>query len=166
MTAFQTACAAISYKGGVKQRKTGEALREYIKYFNEASAVNKKVLFVLTTAKADDDVTEPAKMLVNKGVSIFAIGIGKNVQPTDLKSISRYFLVTKWRGLLTSMVKIQNSLIKGMCWFVKLCRFEMIGKIVLLLNLPVHTSFQMLKTHELIRISRVIEGTANLEQNN
>ena len=51
MTAFQTACAAISYKGGSKHRKTGAALKEYIDRFEEESSGNKKVLFVLTTGK-------------------------------------------------------------------------------------------------------------------
>lgn len=111
MTAMQTACSAISYSGD-KGRKTGSAISSFEEIFNSAPG-GKKILFLLTTGKSDDDVATPAKKLVSKGISIFALGIGKDIKNSELKTISRYFLTTKWKGLLTSMVKIQNSLVKG-----------------------------------------------------
>ena len=111
MTAFQAAMSSVTYKGGMG-RKTGAALKEYMELFAKAPG-GKKLLFLLTTGKSDDEVAGPAKELVGKGISIFALGIGTKVENSELKKISRYFLTTKWEGLLTSMVKVQNSLVKG-----------------------------------------------------
>ena len=117
MTAFQTACSSIFYSGS-KGRKTGGALIAFDKAF-ESHGAEKKLLFLITTGKSDDDVATPAKALVGRGVSIFAIGIGDKITSNELKTVSRYFLNTKWKGLLTSMMKIQNSVIKGIQFIKK-----------------------------------------------
>eukprot|EP00794_Sanderia_malayensis_P016668 gene16668-18360_t len=111
-TVFQLSCQAISYKGA-KGRKTGAALTELAGVFGSASgAEGKQLVFLLTTGKSDDDVVGPAKSLVQKGMSIFAIGIGSSVDTNELKMISRYYLTAKWRALVTSLVKVQNSAMK------------------------------------------------------
>ncbi len=109
---FQLSCQAISYKGA-KGRKTGAALAEMVSIFMSAKGPGKQLLFLLTTGKSEDDVVSPAKSLVQKGLSIFAVGIGKSVDSNELKMISRYYLTAKWRALVTSLVKIQNSVLKG-----------------------------------------------------
>lgn len=99
---------------GAKGRKTGAALKEMAGIFGGAGGGDgKQLLFLLITGKSEDDVIGPARNLVQKGISIFAIGIGVSVDTNELKTISRYYLTTKWRGLVTSLVKVQNTVIKG-----------------------------------------------------
>ena len=109
---FQISCQSVSYTGAAG-RKTGAALTEMGTTFQSASGSGKKLLFLLITGKSDDDVVGPAKKLVDSEVSIFAVGIGSSVDTNELKTISRYYLQSKWRGLVSAMVKIQNSVIKG-----------------------------------------------------
>ena len=112
-TVLQMACQSISYRKS-KGRKTGAALKHVTSIFEGASAGGEKqLLFLLITGKSEDDVIGPARSLVQKGVSIFAIGIGSSVDSNELKTISRYYLTTKWRGLVSAMVKVQNTVIKG-----------------------------------------------------
>ena len=112
LTVLQMACQSMGYQG-TKGRKTGAALTKMASVFGGASGGVKQLLFLLITGKSDDDVVGPARNLVQKGVSIFAVGIGGSVDSNELKTISRYYLTTKWRGLVTSLVKIQNTVIKG-----------------------------------------------------
>ena len=107
------ACQSMGYRGA-KGRKTGAALKRMKTIFGEAAAGGEKqLLFLLITGKSEDDVIEPARSLVQKGVSIFALGIGGSVDANELKTISRYYLTAKWRELVTSLVKVQNTVIKG-----------------------------------------------------
>ena len=111
---LQMVCQLMGYRG-IKGRKTGAALKRMTSIFGGAAAGSEKqLLFLFITGKSEDDVIEPARNLVKKGVSIFAIGIGDSVDANELKTISRYYLTTKWRGLVTSLVKVQNTVIKGM----------------------------------------------------
>ena len=113
LTVFQLACQSMGYHGA-KGRKTGGALKHMTSIFEGAAAGDEKqLLFLLITGKSEDDVIGPARSLVQKGVSIFAIGIGDSVDANELKTISRYYLTTKWKGLVTALVKIQNTIIKG-----------------------------------------------------
>ena len=114
LTVLQMGCQSMSYHGA-KGRKTGAALKQMAGIFGGASGSDKQLLFLMITGKSDDDVIAPARSLVQKGVSIFALGIGDSVDTNELKTISRYYLTTKWRGLVTSLVKVQNTIIKGMC---------------------------------------------------
>ena len=115
-TVLQAACQTVSYNGP-QGRKTGAALKAASQVF-DAAAGGKKLLFLLVTGKSDDDVVGPAKEIVKKDISIFALGIGDSVDGNEIKLISRYYLVTKWRGLLESIVKVQNSIIKGELAFI------------------------------------------------
>ena len=113
LTVLQMACQSMTYKGA-KGRKTGAALKQMAGIFGGAAAGGEKqLLFLLITGKSDDDVIGPARSLVQKGISIFAVGIGDSVDSNELKTISRYYLTTKWRGLVTSLVKVQNTVLKG-----------------------------------------------------
>lgn len=68
----------MTYKGA-DGRKIGASLASAIGPISKAPG-GKKILFLFATGPSDDDVTGPAKAMVNKGVSIFAIGIGKDVK--------------------------------------------------------------------------------------
>lgn len=78
VTAFQTYLSAMTYKGA-PGRKIGGALIAAMGSVGKAPG-GKKILFVFATGKSEDDVAGPAKAIVNKGVSIFALGIGKDAQ--------------------------------------------------------------------------------------
>ncbi|XP_066921742.1 uncharacterized protein [Clytia hemisphaerica] len=108
-TAFQAFISAMDYRG-VGGRNTGQALAAALTVMK--GAPGKKICFLFSTGKSTDDVAAPAKAMVKSGVSIFALGIGKGAVRAEMKTISRYYLVIKWRGLLEAMVKIQNSLKK------------------------------------------------------
>lgn len=114
LLALQLTCQSMSYRGA-KGRKTGAALKQVADIFGGASGGEgeKHLLFLVITGKSEDDVIGPARNLVQKGISIFAIGVGDSVDKNELKTISRYYLTTKWRGLVTSLVKVQNTIIKG-----------------------------------------------------
>ena len=112
-TAFQAFVSAIDYRGP-KKRNTGAALAAALSVMKGAQGGGKKLCFLLSTGKSNDDVSGPAKAIVKSGVSIFALGIGRFASRSEMKIISRYYLVTKWKGLLTAMVKVANSLKRGM----------------------------------------------------
>ncbi|XP_047146738.1 uncharacterized protein LOC100200905 isoform X2 [Hydra vulgaris] len=106
--ALQTACSTIFYKGEAG-RRIGSALSSFHKLFPR---VGKKILFLITMGKSEDDVNNSAKQLALSGVSIFTIGIGEEVEKNELKSISRFYLTTDWNNLITVVASIQNSLTK------------------------------------------------------
>lgn len=112
-TAFQAFVSAMDYRGP-KGRNTGGALAAALSVMKGAQGGGKKICFLFSTGKSTDDVSGPAKAIVKSGVSIFALGIGKFASRSEMKTISRYYLVTKWKGLLTAMVKVSNSLKRGM----------------------------------------------------
>lgn len=68
----------MTYRGDAG-RKIGASLATAVGIIGKAPA-GKKVLFLFATGPSDDDVTGPAKAMVNKGVSIFALGIGKDAK--------------------------------------------------------------------------------------
>ncbi|XP_065674605.1 uncharacterized protein LOC100200905 isoform X5 [Hydra vulgaris] len=107
--ALQAACSAIFYKGEAG-RRIGSALSSFHKIFSRV--VGKKILFLITMGKSEDDVKNSAKQLALSGVSIFTIGIGEEVEKNELKSISRFYLATDWNNLITVVASIQNSLTK------------------------------------------------------
>lgn len=107
-TAFQAFISAVDYRD-TPGRNTGAGLAAALASLKSAPG-GKKICFLLTTGKSSDDVSGPAKAMVKSGVSIFALGIGKLASKGEMKKISRFYLVTSWRGLLTSMVKVANSL--------------------------------------------------------
>ena len=97
---------------GAPGRNTGAGLAAALAALK--GAPGKKVCFLFSTGKSTDDVSAPAKAMVKSGISIFAIGIGKGASQPEMKTISRYYLVSlKWKDLLFSLVKVQNSLKKG-----------------------------------------------------
>ena len=98
---------------GPPGRNTGAGLAAALAALK--GAPGKKICFLFSGGKSTDDVSAPAKAMVKSGISIFAIGIGKGASQSEMKTISRYYLVSrKWNGLLFAIVKIQNSLKKGM----------------------------------------------------
>ena len=97
---------------GPPGRNTGAGLAAALAALK--GAPGKKICFLFSAGKSTDDVSAPAKAMVKSGISIFAIGVGKGAAQAEMKTISRYYLVSrKWSGLLFSMVKVANSLKKG-----------------------------------------------------
>lgn len=66
---MQTAFASICYRGA-EGRNTGKALSEFEGLFGSAPG-GKKILFLMTTGKSDDDVAGPAQKIVVKGTTAF-----------------------------------------------------------------------------------------------
>ncbi|KAM9723785.1 collagen alpha-6(VI) chain [Menidia menidia] len=60
---------------------TGEALRQAIQYYDAANGGRpslRKSLVLITDGEAEDDITGPAKALRDKGVALYAIGLGNS----------------------------------------------------------------------------------------
>ena len=85
-TAFQAFVSAMDYRGA-PGRNTGAGLAAALAALK--TAPGKKICFLFSAGKSTDDVSASAKAMVKSGISIFAIGVGKDASQSEMKTISR-----------------------------------------------------------------------------
>ena len=108
---------AIVYRAGATF--TGEALRLARTQILSAAHDRKdipNVCIIITDGKADDKIEDPAKELRNSGTTIFAVGVGKNINEQQLTEMagneSRVFMV-QFDNLDGIINQIKESACKG-----------------------------------------------------
>ena len=77
-----------------------------------------KVLIVMTDGKSTDDVVKPATQLSNANITVYAIGVGRNYDMTQLKQIAskpdwKYALVSDFNGLNNLYTSIRDDACRG-----------------------------------------------------
>lgn len=82
--------SALKYKENVNvsRVKMGKALHLANKLFINARKDSKKIAMLVTGGKASDDVVVPSQQLKNSGVYIFGIGLGSEVEKSQLEMIA------------------------------------------------------------------------------
>ena len=78
------------------------------------------MLVVITDGQSSDDVTKPAQMLRDSGVTIFALGVGRHAVESELNSIStdpdaqHTFVVESFDALTSIIQTIKDRACQGM----------------------------------------------------
>lgn len=107
------AISRIKYPGG--GTKTGRAL-SYSRRYLFARSNRRKVLILMTDGKSYDRVRQPAAVLRNMGVEVFALGVGRRYSMKQLIQIAsnrRHIVTADFRNLGSFVRVIKQKACKG-----------------------------------------------------